>query len=577
MQWFLNLKISRKLILSSALILAMTAALGLFAIVQLRAVNASTEDVVLNWMPSAILSSAINTDTSDFRILELQHVSSFDAAAIPVIDKKIAALGAAIDARRAAYTKLIASPQEKKLFDTFSASWNAYLVESKKLLELSSSSKSTEAMVLLNGASQTQFNTASADLLKLVELNNAGGKQAGMAAAQAYERARAWIFAGIGVALVLGLVMAVWIARLVSAPLVRALDVARTVAAGDLTSHIEVKSSDETGLLMAALKDMNASLLKIVGEVRMGTDTIATASSQISAGNLDLSSRTEQQASSLEETASSMEELTGTVKQNADNARQATQLAQTASSIAVKGGTVVSQVVATMGSINESSKKIVDIISVIDGIAFQTNILALNAAVEAARAGEQGRGFAVVASEVRNLAQRSAAAAREIKQLIGASVEQVDIGALLVDQAGATMTEIVDSVRRVTDIMSEIAAASQEQTVGIEQINEAITQMDEVTQQNAALVEEAAAAAGALQDQAQVLLQAVSVFELGSAALPTPATPRSATLSRELAAPARTAPTPSRSAPAPARRIASNTANNTASSAAPSNAEWEEF
>ncbi|WP_426193184.1 methyl-accepting chemotaxis protein [Massilia sp. DWR3-1-1] len=573
MQWFLNLKISRKLILNSSLILAMTAALGLFAIVQLRAVNASTEDVVNNSMPSAILSSAINTDTSNFRILELQHVSSFDAAAIPVIDKKIATLGAAIDARRTAYIKLIASPEEKKLFDTFSASWNAYLVESKKLLELSSSSKSTEAMVLLNGASQTLFDTASADLLKLVELNDKGGKTAGEHAAQVYGTARAAIFAGIGVALVLGLVMAVWIARLVSAPLVRALDVARTVAAGDLTSHIEVKSTDETGMLMAALKDMNASLLKIVGEVRMGTDTIATASSQISAGNLDLSSRTEQQASSLEETASSMEELTSTVKQNADNARQATQLAQTASTIAVKGGTVVSQVVTTMGSINASSKKIVDIISVIDGIAFQTNILALNAAVEAARAGEQGRGFAVVASEVRNLAQRSAAAAKEIKQLIGASVEQVDIGALLVDQAGATMTEIVDSVRRVTDIMSEIAAASQEQTMGIEQINEAITQMDEVTQQNAALVEEAAAAAGALQDQAQVLLQAVSVFELGSAALPTPATPRPAALVPQ----ARPAAAPPRSTPAPARRIASKAGSNTGNNAATSNAEWEEF
>jgi len=259
---------------------------------------------------------------------------------------------------------------------------------------------------------------------------------------------------------------------------------------------------------------MNDSLLKIVREVRLGTDTIATASTQIASGNLDLSSRTEEQASSLEETASAMEELTSTVKQNADNARQANQLAVSASAVAQEGGDVVGQVVATMGSINDSSKKIVDIISVIDGIAFQTNILALNAAVEAARAGEQGRGFAVVASEVRSLAQRSAAAAKEIKVLIDDSVEKVTSGSKLVEQAGSTMAEVVGSVRRVTDIVGEISAASQEQSTGIEEVNRAITQMDEVTQQNAALVEEAAAAAQSLQDQAGKLAQVVGVFKL---------------------------------------------------------------
>jgi methyl-accepting chemotaxis protein len=251
-----------------------------------------------------------------------------------------------------------------------------------------------------------------------------------------------------------------------------------------------------------------------VRQVRSGTDTIATASNEIAAGNLDLSSRTEQQASSLEETAASIEELTGTVKQNADNARQANGLATSASEVAGKGGAVVAQVVDTMGSINESAKKIVDIIGVIDGIAFQTNILALNAAVEAARAGEQGRGFAVVAAEVRNLAQRSAGAAKEIKTLINDSVEKVDAGAKLVDQAGATMQEIVESVKRVTDIMGEITAATQEQTSGIDQINQAITQMDHVTQQNASLVEEAAAASESMQEQAANLAQVVSVFTL---------------------------------------------------------------
>ena len=291
------------------------------------------------------------------------------------------------------------------------------------------------------------------------------------------------------------------------------------IAAGDLTVAVDTKAGDQSSLLFA-MKAMRDSLVNIVSQVRTGTDTIDTASGQIASGNLDLSSRTEQQASSLEETASSMEELTSTVKQNADNARQANQLAISASEVAVKGGAVVSQVVDTMGSINASSKKIVDIIGVIDGIAFQTNILALNAAVEAARAGEQGRGFAVVASEVRNLAQRSAAAAKEIKTLIGDSVEKVDIGAKLVDQAGSTMQAIVNSIRSVTDIMSEITAASQEQISGIEQINQAIMQMDEVTQQNASLVEEAAAAAASLQEQAGNLAQVVSVFKITAARMP---------------------------------------------------------
>jgi methyl-accepting chemotaxis protein len=292
-----------------------------------------------------------------------------------------------------------------------------------------------------------------------------------------------------------------------------ATEVVGKIAAGDLTVAVQTKANDDSSLLFG-MKTMRDSLAKVVGEVRAGTDAIATASSEIAAGNQDLSARTEQQASSLEETAASMEELTSTVKQNADNARQANQLALSASTVAVKGGSVVSQVVDTMGSINASSKKIVDIIGVIDGIAFQTNILALNAAVEAARAGEQGRGFAVVASEVRNLAQRSAAAAKEIKTLIGDSVDKVDAGSKLVDQAGATMNEVVDSVKRVTDIMAEILAASQEQTSGIEQVNQAITQMDQVTQQNAALVEEAAAAAMSMQEQAGGLSEVVSVFRL---------------------------------------------------------------
>ena len=342
------------------------------------------------------------------------------------------------------------------------------------------------------------------------------GRSSAAASLQAQTR---WVLLGGGaLTMLLAAMIAMWLARNISRPLRSAIEVARQVAEGDLTVRVEVTSQDETGELMQALREMAASLLRIVTEVRGGTDSIATASRQIAAGNLDLSSRTEQQASSLEETASSMEELTGTVQQNAQNAREANGLAASASTVAGKGGAVVAQVVDTMGAINASSRKIVDIIGVIDGIAFQTNILALNAAVEAARAGEQGRGFAVVATEVRNLAQRSGQAAREIKELINDSVAQVESGARLVDDAGVTMREIVDSVRQVSGIVGQIAAASDEQRAGIEQVNQAIVQMDQVTQQNASLVEQAAAAAEAMQDQAARLAQAVSVFRTGEAA-----------------------------------------------------------
>ncbi|MCS0587980.1 methyl-accepting chemotaxis protein [Massilia norwichensis] len=313
-------------------------------------------------------------------------------------------------------------------------------------------------------------------------------------------------------ALLGGVGFAWWIGRRIAMPLVEAVSVAQTVARGDLSSRIVAHGSNETGALMAALRDMNTNLVGIVSQVRAGTGTIVDAANQISAGNLELSARTEQQAGSLEETASSMEELTSTVRQNAENAREANALAQAASTVASRGGATVGRVVETMQAISASSAKIVDIIGVIDGIAFQTNILALNAAVEAARAGEQGRGFAVVASEVRSLAQRSAAAAKEIKELIGNSAGKVEEGSRLVSDAGATMHEIVDSIGRVTAIMAEISSASAEQSSGIEQVNQAVAQMDQATQQNAALVEEAAAASDAMREQAEALAQLVSTF-----------------------------------------------------------------
>ena len=334
-------------------------------------------------------------------------------------------------------------------------------------------------------------------------------------------------------ALLAGTVFAIWTARSIILPIRRAVDIARQVAGGDLSADIEVSTTDETGQMQRALKDMNDGLASIVDQVRQGTDAIASASSQIAAGSQDLAARTEEQAGSLEETAASMGDLVTAVQRNADNSRQANQLARAATDIAGTGGAVMSEVVDIMDSINGSSRKVVDIISVIDGIAFQTNILALNAAVEAARAGEQGRGFAVVASEVRNLAQRSAAAAKEIKTLIGNSVEQVDAGSRLVQQAGVTMEHIVAGIQQVTDLMGEITAASQEQSDGIAQVNQAMTSMDRVTQQNASLVEEAAAAVGSLHQQTDQLSRAVGVFRLAgelrkaavAAALPVRALP----------------------------------------------------
>ena len=414
------------------------------------------------------------------------------------------------------------------------------------------------------------------DLAAMIVLMEAQNRQAVEEMNQDYRYAERFTIGVVLLALLCGSLLSWFITRSIVGPMLRAVKIAQTVASGDLSSRIIIDSQDETGQLLEALKHMNDSLKSIVGEVRCGTETIATASRQIAAGNLDLSSRTEQQASSLEETASSMEQLTSTVKQNSDNARQANQLAQSASDVAHKGGAVVAQVVDTMASINASSKKIVDIIGVIDGIAFQTNILALNAAVEAARAGEQGRGFAVVASEVRNLAQRSAAAAKEINALIGDSVEKVDAGARLVDQAGNTMQEIVDSVRRVTDVISEITAASTEQSAGIEQINEAINQMDQVTQQNAALVEEAAAAAASLQDQAGNLAQVVSVFQFDGAG--TAAVAQHSGPVARVARPSAAAPK-ARSAHAAAAtpRVAAATPPKRLAPAAAVNDEWEEF
>jgi methyl-accepting chemotaxis protein len=514
MNFLTNVRISTRLAFGFAIVLALSILSTSFALLNARSNAEATrqmmekpltkERLVSDW--SALTSAAIARTSMIARSTDETLATSFsDVISASVVKATEAVKGV---------ESLLSSDEEKALFRDIvemRAKYQAAKVVVMNLRKVGDAAGAEHAYA----ESFVPLSKSYAD--KIMELQSMQRKSIDQTAAAIDQGNQRGTRISIMLSVLLiafGAVVAFVISRSITSPLKHAVHVAGMVAAGDLSTVIEKSGKDEIGDLMRALDRMNQALRKIVSQVKTGTYAIAGAAGEIATGNLDLSARTEQQAGSLEETAAAIEELTSTVKQNAENAGQANQLAMTASDVAVKGGAVVSQVVETMGSINDSAKKIVDIIGVIDGIAFQTNILALNAAVEAARAGEQGRGFAVVAAEVRNLAQRSAAAAREIKGLIGDSVDKVSIGAKLVDEAGTTMDEVVASVKRVTDIMSEITAASKEQSAGIAQVNEAIIAMDDTTQQNAALVEQAAAAAQSMQDQAAELAQVVDTFKL---------------------------------------------------------------
>ncbi len=517
-RWTAGFKIGTQLVVAFTLLIVLTVALGGYAILQLSKVKGASDALNTHWMPSIGHTTKIRASLIDLRELQIKHAQAADAGYMDEYEEKMKALTASVEQHAKDYKTLITGEDDAALFDKFTNAWKAYLDTNQKVIALGRAQKPEDAKEISDGAGKSSLDDAVTAVDKLTELNFDGGAQDALSANDVYAQARLATMVLLGAAIALGAVLALIITsgllRQLGGEPAYATSITRRIAAGDLAVDVQLKAGDASSLLFE-IRSMRQSFADIVSRVRSGSQGVATASAEIAQGNHDLSARTEQQAGALEQTAASMEELGSTVNQNADSAREANQLAMQASTIAAKGGAVVAEVVDTMKGINAASRKISDIISVIDGIAFQTNILALNAAVEAARAGEQGRGFAVVASEVRSLAGRSAEAAKEIKALIGASVERVEVGSTLVDKAGATMTEVVAAIKRVTEIMVAISAASSEQSNGVAQVGEAVAQIDQTTQQNAALVEQMAAAASSLKAQADELVGVVSVFSLG--------------------------------------------------------------
>ncbi|QPF76744.1 HAMP domain-containing protein [Roseateles sp. DAIF2] len=563
------MSIAAKLSAAFAVMLVLLATLALFAYSRLQVVQEESRNISGSWMPSVRYVGAMDVDIAEFRIGLLQTMAASSAEQSATAEKNIAEANKSLEANRSAYEKNITSPEEQRLYDKFKTAWGRYQGLARQAVEAARNGQLDEARQIQTGAARQSYLEANATLAALVKLNNDGAERSAANSEAVYSSASLWLLL---VGLIAGgaaILLALALIRAITRPLAQAVDAADRIAGGDLSQRIRFEGKDETARLLEAMQRMQAALAQTVATVRQGAESVATASAQIAQGNSDLSSRTEEQASSLEETSATMEELGSTVRQNADNAQQANQLAQSASEVARSGGQVVGEVVSTMRGIEDSSKRIADIITTIDGIAFQTNILALNAAVEAARAGEQGRGFAVVAGEVRTLAQRSATAAKEIKGLINDSVERVQTGTQLVDRAGQTMQDIVSSVQRVADIVGEISSASTEQSSGIAQVGEAVTQLDRATQQNAALVEESAAASESLKQQAGRLLESVASFKLeeGHGRAPAPQVAK--------------APTP-RPAAKPAARPALNSKPPTAplprpTPAAAADGEWSSF
>ena len=513
------LTLRSKLIAAFFSMALLTVGLGAFAVVQLGKVNANMEDIASNALPSVEVAGKLRLTANRLRRVEADHLLSTSDADKTKLENRLSELRRDLADQQRAYEPLVSEGDEHAAYEQYKSHRDAYLTAVDAMVALSRAGEQGfgVAKAHFRERSGAAFEVLANDLSRLIDINVKAGDESHRAAQQTYAAAWRWTLAFVGLAVVaafaLGLAITRSVARQLGGEPAEAAQLARSVAEGDLRADVRVATGDP-GSMMAQLRSMQEGLARMVAGVRQNADSVAAASAQIALGNMDLSSRTEEQASALEQTAASMEQLGSTVGQNADNARQANQLALGASSVAERGGAVVGEVVQTMKGITESSRRISDIIGVIDGIAFQTNILALNAAVEAARAGEQGRGFAVVATEVRNLAQRSAGAAREIKDLITTSVERVEQGTALVDRAGETMDEVVRSIKRVADIMGEITAASAEQSAGVSQVGEAVAQMDRNTQQNAALVEESAAAAESLKCQAQKLVDTVAAFKL---------------------------------------------------------------
>jgi methyl-accepting chemotaxis protein len=514
-------RIGTRLLAAFGVMLVVICAVGANGIFQASRINVSTVDIANSWLPSVRLLGQIRNSANAARRAALRHVIEADAAAKQVQLKSHDEAMTALPPLIAEYSKVVTSPEEEALYKQIVKAWVAYVAVDQQLLALSDRGEEalSEARKLAAGESAALFNEVLTFLEQDIALNTRGAEMAAAQAQASYDRAKSTTALLVALATALSVGLAVAIARSVTRPLgaepAELCALVGQVAAGDLRPMAAAQQA-RAGSVLASIGALQAGLSHTLGEVRRSSEAIASASGQIAQGNGDLSVRTEQQASSLQQTAASIEQLSGTVQASSDSARQANQLAQQASGVAAQGGEAVQQVVATMGRIQTSSRKIADIIGVIDGIAFQTNILALNAAVEAARAGEQGRGFAVVASEVRSLAQRSADAAKEIKTLITHSVEEVDAGNSLVTAAGETIGRIVDQVRKVTDLVGEISAASIEQKTGIGQINTAVGQLDQATQQNSALVEQTAAAAQSLSQQAQALASGVARFRLES-------------------------------------------------------------